>query len=1122
MHRILSSKYLYIISAILVILSLLTVVNILSSNKLMNSAIDLASKNAFDNVINSKIKTANTLIKEFRNCDSECDFDFTNTDISGIDYYLNEDKAPKHSLKNRKTINAIFDSGPKEGFFSIKSSGINDYLILYYPTSMIQKLGGQSIYINKQLLSGPGASDLVLVDNTNIELATTNNNSVVKSIIATLPLVLILIVGTAMFFYNRRTDNRNKLIITEQTDALTDANKQLEEERDMFSDGPVIIIKWNSDWKWPVVYSSPNTSKIIEYSYSELQEIGFEEIIHQDDIQRIKDDIDDAIKNHKIIINHREFRLTTKSGDPLWVDANTKIIIHGDDFQMLTYMVNVNDKMDAFMGLRNQRLAMDQATTLSSTDLEGRITYVNDRFCDLCGYSREELIGSDYSIMKSEEHDSQFYISLWNDVLSGRTWSGDICNINKKGQRFWVHVTIIPSLTEAGNVFEFQSIAFEITSTKHAESQAIEAVDMAHKANEAKSHFLANMSHELRTPMNGLMGMATLLKNTELTTQQDKFVSGILSSADHQLSILNDILDLSKMQSGYVDLELIEFDIVDLINNVITLFTPSANDKGIELGLIIGSNVNFNYIGDKARLKQIISNLVNNAIKFTHWGRIIIRVSQSAIHAGIRIEVEDTGVGIAIDAQNKLFKKFSQVDETITRRFGGTGLGLSICKYIIEAMDGEIGVDSHIGSGSTFFVDFPLQLGEERFVDPIPEGVKVIISGHIPQSMDIYREIFNSCNVQYSIISDLNEVYQNESLGHFDVLFIVIDKDRNEVESTIKKIDNSREINNKILVSIHIETDPIEFIENDIRVVVRPATTTNVVSGILESINNIPIELSDVAATFISTPEEPPQLSLLSVADRNFLIVDDDKRNREVLGLFIDSMGGASDHAQDGHEALTLVDKNDYDIIFMDCHMPIMDGNQTIKKIRGMGIHTPIIMVTADISKETRDKAIDSGANDFITKPINLESLKLLISTHISTINNISTQPTEADEIPQISQVDGYLNTSSLDMLLDLNKDQALEIVSDILTSYDDFHDSTLSLLKASNYPELERVIHKFKGGGLAFGSTSIINEFGTLNVYLQENSKFDDKYLKKTTNDLIKMADCYILELHEYTKPLI
>jgi len=231
---------------------------------------------------------------------------------------------------------------------------------------------------------------------------------------------------------------------------------------------------------------------------------------------------------------------------------------------MLSYLVDVNDKMDAFRGLRNQRLAMDQATILSSTDLDGNITYVNDRFCDLCGFAREELIGKTYDVLNSQVHQSDFFEHMWGEITQAKPWAGEVCNKNKKNQLFWVNMTIIPSLTEAGNVFEFQAIGFEITEAKHDQEKAIEQTAIADKANEAKSHFLANMSHELRTPMNGLMGMATLLKNTSLKDQQIKFVDGILSSADHQLSILNNILDLSKMQSGHMELEKISFDLLDI------------------------------------------------------------------------------------------------------------------------------------------------------------------------------------------------------------------------------------------------------------------------------------------------------------------------------------------------------------------------------------------------------------------------------------------------------------------------------------------------------------------------------------------------------------------------------
>lgn len=931
-------------------------------------------------------------------------------------------------------------------------------------------------------------------------------------------ILLLLVALYIVFMIVRVSKTSMELEIKDKEILLTEANKELENERDVFTDGPVIIIKWASGWKWDVSYVSPNTPIIIGYGYSDFMEgLDYDKIIHPDDIQRIRDDIDLAISSNKTMINHREFRILKKDNSYLWVESNTKLITTNDGaITMLSYLVDVNDKMDAFRGLRNQRLALDQATILCSTDLEGNIVYVNDKFCDLSGFEREDLMGGKYSIT-DKNSPNLFKDSISPIVSRGENWSGDICYINRKSQEYWVQTTIIPTMSEAGTIYEYQSIGFEVTEAKNNHAISIEQRAIADKANEAKSQFLANMSHELRTPMNGLMGMAYLLQNTELTSQQAKFISGIISSADDQLEILNNILDLSKMQSGKMDIENIEFNLYDLINSTLIMFTPVASDKQIELGLIYSKDISMVQVNDEVKIKQIVTNLLNNAIKFTTWGRVIVRVTRSII-GDIRIEVEDTGVGIPEKAKNKLFQKFSQVDESITRKFGGTGLGLSICKYISEALDGDIGVDSTEGVGSTFWVEFKEKEKKGVFINCLDKRIKTAIVSENTQLIDIHRELFASHNINYNIYSDLKSL-KGEINEKDVILFVATDKEK--IQEAIDQSKTIPELKGKMLMSIDYSVDPEKIDFDGIRYLERPTASNSIITAISNLVNKVEDEHDK---KIIKTSK----ISSFLTKDITSLVVDDNKANRDVLKLFIDSMGGSFEQAKDGLEALNKAEDSAYDIIFMDCHMPIMDGFETIEKLKEIGCQSPIVMLTADITPETRQKAKDVGAEGFVIKPINFAKIQ---DVYYEFVDNKKLKKTQNDD-PDGSddntdyKIDedinleydyNFVNIDSINMMLDLDRETALDITKQIIDGYKQFKKSVYDSLEIEDFKSLEREIHKFKGGSLSFANTNIINFFGEFNKELQLEKSLDILDVEKDLNKAIIMTDKYINELEYY-----
>ncbi|MGJ3259194.1 MAG: ATP-binding protein [Rhodospirillales bacterium] len=360
-----------------------------------------------------------------------------------------------------------------------------------------------------------------------------------------------------------------------------------------------------------------------------------------------------------------------------------------------------------------QKLALDEHAIVSVTDIKGNITYANDKFCSISGYSREELIGANHRLLKSDEHSPQFYRELWRTIASGKVWNGEIKNRKKRGGHYWVTSTIVPFLNADGKPFQYVAIRTDITAEKKKELELARAHDAAEAANTAKSEFLATMSHEIRTPMTGVIGFADLLLQEELDGKSKDLVHKIKSSTRSLLRIINDILDISKLDAGKVEFEYIDFHLPSLIGDVVDFFSNDLYDDAagsVRIETDIPDNLPCGINLDPTRLRQVLINLVGNARKFTEAGTITVKcrlTGESTNDPRLYFSIRDTGIGIRPEVLGTLFSEFKQGDASITRKFEGTGLGLAICKKLVTLMNGDIGAASEYGKGSTFWFSLP-------------------------------------------------------------------------------------------------------------------------------------------------------------------------------------------------------------------------------------------------------------------------------------------------------------------------------------------------------------------------------------------------------------------------------
>ncbi|MCX5807509.1 MAG: response regulator [Proteobacteria bacterium] len=729
------------------------------------------------------------------------------------------------------------------------------------------------------------------------------------------------------------------------------------------------------------------------FEYGSPEEVIGKDIaitIHSDDRERVSA-LNRRWQSGRSVPLSYEFKGITKEDKIIYIEVSAVKTIYNNEPASLAFLRDITERKKTEDKLSEQinflqTLIDDVPNPIFYKDINGLYLGCNKAFEQYRGITREELIGKTLMELNYTYEEVSLHFASDMELINNpgqktyRLNYADQKGINRE------IITKKATFTNSDGVLAgIVGVVIDITEQKQAEEVMKKAMEDSNAANKAKSDFLANMSHEIRTPMNAIIGMTNLILDTELTQGQRELLEITKTSANALLNIINDILDFSKIEAGKMDFEKIDFDLHITIEDTIDTLAVKANEKGLELVCFINPDVPSLLRGDPGRLRQILLNIIGNSIKFTEKGAVSVMVGlayENEVNVAPSFSITDTGPGIPEDKLQKLFKSFSQIDSSITRKYGGTGLGLAISKNLVEMMGGKIGVKSEDGKGSTFWFTAIFEKQSktvpETFHTPIDKtNQRILIVDDNKTNCYVLSKMLDFWGFKYDKAGGAGEaldmlfhgIKQNDP---FTIAILDMNMPERDGETLGRMIKNDINLSETILImltSFGKRGDVNRMKEIGFSAfLTKPAKGSQLYDCLLSVIHEGKIEPDQRRIITRFTIAEDKKRSI------HILVAEDNIPNQKLLLMMLNKMGFEADIVNNGREAVKSSQQHKYDLIFMDVHMPEMDGFEATRLIREkekiIGRHTHIVAMTADAMYGDKERCIKAGMDDYISKPV--------------------------------------------------------------------------------------------------------------------------------------------------------
>lgn len=729
-------------------------------------------------------------------------------------------------------------------------------------------------------------------------------------------------------------------------------------------------------------------------------------------------------------------------------------------------MIILNKQLED--GLSTQKIILNSSPMgIAIKNIQGIYVDCNNKFAQMLSSSAHEIIGKDdYPFFDKETADSIIakdnYVKAKAEAIHEEDWS-----LDKSGKKFLFEKYRIPLFNSDNELMGLLITVSDITKKREEQEYLKNAKEVAEKATEMKSSFLANMSHEIRTPLNGVLGFLQLLETTELSDVQKEFVGNAQKSSEILLNIINEILDISKIEAGKMSIDSTSFNIRSAVEDVTTIATSNEKAEGININALIRSDVPQRVLGDPSRIKQILTNLIGNAVKFTKQGEVVVyvnKVQETDDEVIVCFKVKDTGIGIPKEKLESIFGAFIQADASTTRNFGGTGLGLAISKRLAMLMNGDIEVVSDVGKGSTFTLTVPFKkdLSSSLSTDNLTKnlnGITVLVVDDKPTDLKIISHYINDAN---GFVIDVNSIEQAIEVlrrKESNIAVVLIDS---KIQKTIDfdlnefiRNEYQKEIPLILYTSLTKKGDAILAKQKGFTgYLTKPIKKHELLEGIAIAVNGQKQSMENkfISKHLIKETKFDSQARIL--------VVEDSELNIKLILNIFKNANLHCDIAVNGKEAIESFNLRDYDIILMDCELPEMDGYEATKEIRvleGEIKHTPIIAMTANVLNEDKEKCYQAGMDDYLSKPININQLFEILSKYIKIENQQKAVIKKGDE--KIEDI-----VKKIIEELSFSKEAACDLFDRYLEMFPQSILDMQNELNVQNYDMLYQLAHKLKG----------------------------------------------------------